>query len=59
MNKDQFQKARTRLNQSPKEFATTLGKSLRMVQYYETGDFSIPRHVEILILRLEAEKDFQ
>ncbi len=59
MNHEQFQTIRQRLSQSPHEFAQTLGKSLRMVQYYETGEKNIPKHVEILALRLLAEKDFQ
>lgn len=59
MTHEQFQTVRQRLNQTPKDFASTIGKSLRMTQYYETGEHKIPKHVEILVLRLAAEKDFQ
>lgn len=48
---------RDRLGLSQTEFADTIGKSLRQVQYYESGEIDIPKHVSKLIDYLIEEQE--
>lgn len=59
MDKETFTEIRKARNETKAEFAVTIGKQLRMVQYYETGEKVIPPTVVKLLERLRFENELK
>ena len=56
MDKDTFRRKRERLGLTQEELAKRLGKSRPTIARYESGEFPVPKAVELALKVIEAEK---
>jgi transcriptional regulator with XRE-family HTH domain len=56
MDKDMFRRKRERLGLTQEELAKRLGKSRPTIARYESGEFPVPKAVELALKVIEAEK---
>lgn len=56
MDKDTFRRKRERLGLTQEELAKRLGKSRPMIARYESGEFPVPKTVELAMKAIEAEE---
>jgi transcriptional regulator with XRE-family HTH domain len=56
MNKDQFRRKRKRLRLTQEELAKRLGKSRPQIARYESGEFPVPKTVELAFRVVEEEE---
>jgi transcriptional regulator with XRE-family HTH domain len=56
MDKDAFRRKRERLGLTQEELAKRLGKSRPMIARYESGEFPIPKTVELAFKVIEEEE---
>ena len=56
MDKDTFRRKRERLGLTQEELAKRLGKSRPMIARYESGEFPIPKTVELALKMIEEEE---
>ena len=56
MNKDQFRRKRKRLRLTQEELAIRLGKSRPTIARYESGEFPVPKTVELAFRVVEEEE---
>jgi transcriptional regulator with XRE-family HTH domain len=56
MDKDTFRRKRERLGLTQEELAKRLGKSRPMIARYESGEFPIPKTVELAFKVIEEEE---
>jgi transcriptional regulator with XRE-family HTH domain len=56
MDKDTFRRKRERLGLTQEQLAKRLGKSRPMIARYESGEFPIPKTVELAFKMIEEEE---
>jgi len=56
MDKDQFRRKRKRLRLTQEELAKRLGKSRPTIARYESGEFPVPKTVELAFRVVEEEE---
>jgi transcriptional regulator with XRE-family HTH domain len=56
MDKDTFRRKRERLGLTQEEMAKRLGKNRLTVIRYESGNFPIPKAIELALKAIEAEE---
>ena len=56
MDKDQFRRKRKRLKFTQTELAKRLGKSRPQIARYESGEFPVPKAIELAMKTIEAEE---
>jgi transcriptional regulator with XRE-family HTH domain len=56
MDKDTFRRKRERLGLTQEELAKRLGKSRPMIARYESGEFPVPKTVELAFKVIEEEE---
>jgi transcriptional regulator with XRE-family HTH domain len=56
MDKDQFRRKRKRLGLTQTELAKRLGKSRPQIARYESGEFPVPKAIELAMKAIEAEE---
>lgn len=57
MTPEQFKQARLHLGVSQITLCAIVGKCVRTIQSYESGEYPIPKSMEILIKHLVKQKD--
>jgi DNA-binding transcriptional regulator YiaG len=57
MTPEQFKQARLHLGVNQTELCALVGKCVRTIRYYESGDYPIPKSMELLIKHLIKQKD--
>jgi DNA-binding transcriptional regulator YiaG len=57
MTPEQFKQARIHLNVNQTELCPLLGKCVRTIRSYESGQYPIPKSMELLIKYLIKQKD--
>ena len=56
MDKDEFRRKRKRLRLTQEELAKRLGKSRPQIARYESGEFPVPKTVELAFRVVEEEE---
>ena len=56
MDKDEFRRKRKRLRLTQEELAKRLGKSRPTIARYESGEFPVPKTVELAFRVVEEEE---
>jgi DNA-binding transcriptional regulator YiaG len=56
---ERFKALRHRLEMSQTAFGRLLGRKLRQVQYYESGQSEIPQDIKLIVYLLEREEKFK
>jgi len=56
MDKDQFRRKRKRLRLTQTELAKRLGKSRPQIARYESGEYPVPKAIELAMKAIEAKE---
>lgn len=57
MKHSEIKEIREKLGLTQTAFGDMIGKSLRQIQYYESGEQEIPRHVETLVRLMMKQQE--
>ena len=56
LDKDQFRRKRKRLRLTQTELAKRLGKSRPQIARYESGEYPVPKAIELAMKAIEAKE---